>query len=516
MQLIETFDRGASIDPQRTCFVTPDGSRSWTYAETSAYSHRIAAAIQAGGGGVGTKVGVLSPNDPWAFMCILGALRAGATWVGINALTTPPDLAELLEHTGCDILFYAGVKGEGAAHVKQEVGIPAMVSIGPADNGDPELEDWMAAEGTTVPLPPYDSERVAMLVGTGGTTGKPKAVQIPHRAFQAMNYALAIHMHEDEPPVQLMAAPMTHAAGAIAFVVLGLGGTHVVHAGIKPEDIFASIERHKVTRMFMPPTAIYSLLAHPDVRDHDYSSLKHFLYAAAPMSVDKLKEAIDVFGPVMCQCFGQAEVPMVCTWFGPDEHAAALRDNPDRLASCGRSTMVAHVEIMGEDGQLQGPGESGEIVVRSDLRMLGYLDDPEQTAEVDMGDGWHGTSDIGYKDDDGYVYIVDRKRDMIITGGFNVFPSEIEQVIWGHPAVNDCAVIGLPDEKWGESVTAVVELKDGESVEADELIKLCKDRLGSVKTPKSVIFEELPRSPVGKVLKRELRKTYWEGQARSV
>jgi acyl-CoA synthetase (AMP-forming)/AMP-acid ligase II len=517
MQMIEMFDRGVSLYPENTCFVLADGSQSWTFAETSAITHRIAAALTERGIGVGARIGVLSHNEPRAFMCILGGLRAGGCWLAMNARSSAQDLADLLELTGCDVLFYAGSMADHAMEIASKTTVGMLVAIGPGGRPeDPELDDFMAPEGTTVGLPPYEPERVAMYMGTGGTTGKPKAVQMPHRAFNAMTLGLAVHMHEDAPPVQLLAAPMTHAAGGITFVVFGLGGTHVVHDGVNPKEIFESIERHKVTRLFLPPTAIYALLSHPDVRDHDYSSLRHFLYAAAPMSVDKLKEAMEVFGPCMCQCFGQSEVPMICTWFGPDEHAQALADRPDRLATCGRATVVASVAIMDDDGNVLPNNERGEIVVRSDLRMLGYLNDPVQTAETDRGDGWHGTSDIGYRDDDGYFYIVDRKRDMIISGGFNVFPSEIEQVIWSHPAVEDCAVIGVPDEKWGESVTAVVELKAGEEVDGKELIALCRDRLGVVKTPKSVIFRDLPRSPVGKVLKRELRKEYWEDAGRSV
>jgi acyl-CoA synthetase (AMP-forming)/AMP-acid ligase II len=217
----------------------------------------------------------------------------------------------------------------------------------------------------------------------------------------------------------------------------------------------------------------------------------------------------------MTQTFGQAEAPMICTFFGPEEHVAALRDAPERLASCGRESLVAHVGIMGDDGHLLGPGEKGEIVVRGALRMSGYYKNPEETAAATKH-GWHATGDVGYKDADGYVYIVDRLRDMIITGGFNVFPSQVEQVIWSLPQVRDCAVIGVPDDKWGEAVTAVVELKDGADLECDEVVAACRERLGSVQAPKSVVFRELPRSPVGKVLKRALRDEFWVQQARSV
>ena len=235
------------------------------------------------------------------------------------------------------------------------------------------------------------------------------------------------------------------------------------------------------------------------------------------MSVEKLKECLDVFGPVMVQTFGQAESPMVCTVLDQKDHQVI--GNPDlehRLASCGRPTLLTPVGIMDDDGNLLPAGERGEIVVRGNLVMPGYYKNPEATAEV-SGFGWHHTGDIGYLDKDNFLYIVDRKKDMIITGGFNVYPSEVEQVIWAHEAVQDCAVIGVPDDKWGEAVKAVIELKPGKQVGADEIMALCKQALGSVKTPKSVEFwDALPRSPVGKVRKKDIREKFWKAAQRSI
>lgn len=518
MQLIDAFDRGAEASPSATCFVTRDASARWTYREIQDLSHRIASSLIASGIEPGDRVAVLSPNDPIAFACILGALRARATWVALNARSSVPDIVDLLDLVGCTHLFYNAGMEERADEIAQDVEtLRGLVGIGGGRDCDPLLEEWMAPPGTTVARGPLEPEAIALMLGTGGTTGRAKAVELSHRAMQIMNLALTAHL-PDPHPVQLMAAPMSHAAGVITFCVLMAGGVTVVHDHVDAAEIFDSIERHRVTRMFLPPTAIYSLLDHPDVRSRDFSSLRHFIYAAAPMSVEKLREAIDVFGPVMTQTYGQAEAPMICTFLSPEEHVEALADErlADRLASCGRPSVVADVGIMDDDGNLLAPGQVGEIVVRTNMRMSGYHRDLEQTTAADRGNGWHGTGDVGYKDTQRYVYIVDRKRDMIITGGFNVFPSEVEQVLWGHAAVRDCAVIGLPDDKWGEAVTAVVELRDGASVDEQELISMCKRRLGSVKAPKAVIFRDLPRSPVGKVLKRELRDQYWAGRARAV
>ncbi len=511
--LIDAFDRGAQLAPGAPCLQMQDGSLTLSYAETDALAHRIAGALERDGVGRQMRVAVLSPNAPLAFCCILGALRLNAIWVPLNTRAMAKDLVAMLSLTGCDALFYDPSLAALAEGVL--AGLPAAPQIVVATRdgspgGDPVLDAWMAPVGTRVPEPANEPDSLALLFGTGGTTGRSKAVRMRHRMMETMNLAFAAHMPEPEPPRMLMAAPMTHAAGPICFPVFAQGGTVVVHDGVVPETILASIERDRITRLFLPPTAIYALLAHPGVRGRDYSSLRHFIYAAAPMAVERLREAIDVFGPVMTQTFGQAEAPMIATVMTPREHLEAVEDpaKAGRLASAGRPSLVAKVAILDADGNVLGPGEEGEICIRGDLVMDGYHEDPEQSATTRRPGGWHGTSDVGRIDADGFVHIIDRLRDMIITGGFNVWPSEIEQTIHGVPGVKDCAVIGVPDDKWGEAVTAVVELRDGAEVDADAVIAACRERLGVVKTPKTVLFRELPRSPVGKVLKRTLRDEY--------
>jgi acyl-CoA synthetase (AMP-forming)/AMP-acid ligase II len=241
------------------------------------------------------------------------------------------------------------------------------------------------------------------------------------------------------------------------------------------------------------------------------------LYGAAPMSTSKLIEAIEVFGPVMTEIYGQMEAPCAISFMRPEEHfqAGALASKT-RLASCGRPYPLIALEIRGHGGASLAPGESGEICLRGDLVMKGYYRAPERTSEA-IVDGWLHTGDIGHVDDEGYLYITDRKKDMIVSGGLNIYPSDIEQVIWRHPAVQDCAVIGVPHDDWGEAVKAVVELNPGAQVTEEELIQLCKEQLGRVQAPKSIDFvTSLPRSPNGKVLKKDVREPYWQGRARRV
>lgn len=514
MRLIDYFDRSADRHPDRAFLIDGTGTRS--YAETRAHTHRIANGLIAAGCGPETKVAVFSPNLAVAFECILGLLRAGAAWVPLNAKNGIEENVHILKSFDVEYLFYHGTfRPQVEAYVAEVPGIRLIRMDGAGEGSLAALTSGVAD------LAPDDLgrglEALTAVFPTGGTTGLSKGAVWTNLTWMTMIANIHCALPVKKPPVHLVIAPMTHAAGGVALMLMASGATQVILPAFDARAVMAAIERHKVTHLFLPPTAIYVLLAHPDLRRHDYSSLDYFIYAAAPMSVDKLKEAVQAFGPVMAQTFGQAEAPMLCTCLTPADHDV-LGDPvlEKRLASCGRSTLLTEVAIMAEDGRLLPPGEAGEIVVRGPLVMSGYYRNPEATAAA-SGHGWHHTSDIGYADADGYVYIVDRKRDMIISGGFNVFPSEIEQVIWSHPAVQDCAVIGAPDEKWGEAVTACVELKPGQSVEPAELIALCREKLGPVKAPKAVeIWEALPRSAVGKVLKRKIREHFWAGRTRLV
>jgi acyl-CoA synthetase (AMP-forming)/AMP-acid ligase II len=259
------------------------------------------------------------------------------------------------------------------------------------------------------------------------------------------------------------------------------------------------------------------LLAHPDVGKFDYSSLRIFLLAGSPVSPDKFKKGVEVFGPCMCQSYGQTEAPMLLTFLDPGTTAAAATgDRPERLRSCGKSTSAVRVAIMNDTGEILPPRQCGEIVARGTLVTGGYHNLPEATAQI-RAYGWHHTGDVGYMDEDGYVYIVDRKKDMIISGGFNVYCAEVESAIMALPEVQECAVIGVPDEKWGEAVKAIVVLKDGESLNEESILAHCQTKLGGVKTPKSVEFRrEIPKTPAGKLDRKTMRKPYWTAADREV
>lgn len=516
MRLIDYFDRGVSQNPLGVCL--NDGERKLTFVETSELTHRMANGLIANGMKPLMVGAVLSPNDMDAFACILGILRAGMAWMPLNARNSLDDNTYILDSNECAWLFYHSSFDKDLEAIRQcAKHIKAFVCVDRPNGADPWLYDWLEGFSTLAPFIPAKPDDLVSIWPSGGTTGRSKGVMLTHLNFTTMIANFCASMHYEEPPVHLVAAPMTHAAGCIAFPLLALGATQIVIPRADPLEIMQAIQKHRVTTLFLPPTAIYSMLAHPQVREFDYSSLRHFIYAAAPMSSEKLKEAMDIFGPVMAQTYGQAESPMLCTFMSPHDHDVV--GNPKlerRLQSCGRPTVFTQVEIMDDEGNLLGPEHLGEIVTRGNLVMKGYYKNEKATEEASKF-GWHHTGDIGLKDADGFFYIVDRKRDMIISGGFNLYPSEIEQVIWSHPGVQDCAVIGVPDEKWGEAVKAVIELKTGQLVSPEEIISFCRERLGGMKTPKTVeIWQKLPRSAVGKVLKKDIREQFWAGHTRRV
>jgi len=518
MHIVDLFDRGARGFPRRLAFCGAGGD--FTFAQAQSLSNRIARAFLANNLGVGTRFAALSPNCGQAMIATLGGARAGGVWCNINLRTGLEDKIDTLKRGACNVLFYhSSVSEEAAAIVREVDTLRASICLDARDAHGDYLHDWIEGQtdapvGVRIP-----EDEIGVQGATGGTTGLPKLAVGSNRMLQMSVLAWVTCLHYDSPPVNLAIAPITHAGGVVALAHLPLGGTSVMMAGVGLEEILQSIGKYGATTLFLPPTVIYMLLAHPRVRDHDYSSLRYFISAAAPIAPDKLAEAVDVFGPVMAQAYGQTESGFPLTYMGPGEIAEAVADEGKRhrLLSCGRPTLIVEaMEIMDDDGNILPAGQNGELVLRAPTTMVGYLNDPQATEEAQKF-GWHHTGDIGYRDEDGYFYINDRKRDMIVSGGFNIFPFEIEQVLLKHPAIQDCAVVGVPDEKWGEAVKAVVELAPGQTVTEAELIAACRDVLGGMKAPKSIDFTAaLPRSAVGKVLKRELREKYWQGHGRRV
>ncbi len=516
MNLIDFFDNSAALFPQRPVYIFDD--RPWTYQDVSQLATRIGHGLAAWGVRRETKCAVLSRNDPLAFTALLGILKARGTWVPLNPANAAEENLYITEFFDVEVLFYQKEFDALAQMVKARVpAVRHFVCLDGSGTLGPQLADWAATQSNAPIQLPWDPDAVCMLRGTGGTTGRPKGVMNTNRNFETNIAVFLSCTRYDAPPVFLACAPMTHAAGVLAFVTIAASGTVVIQRKLDVQEMLAAIPKYRVSSALIPSTAIYSALSQPNVREFDYSSLRHIFYGGAPTSWAKLREAIEVFGPVMTHSYGQTEAPTCVTFMSPaelfDEHG---RIDERRLLSCGRASPFVRVALMNEEGGFVAQGTVGEIVVQGGLVMKGYYKNPEATAEVSQH-GWHHTGDLAYQDEKGYLYICDRKKEMIITGGYNVYPLEVEQAVLSHAAVQDCAVVGVPNEKWGEAIKAVVELKHGCSVSADELISFCKQRLGSVKAPKSVDFvESLPKSPVGKVLRKEVRKRYWTGHDRRI
>lgn len=521
MRIIDFLERSPAYTNGDARFIDIDNEISFSYQEAFNAAQHIAAQLVDKGVKQQDVVATYAPNSVAAYCCIFAISQLGAVWLPLNVRNTLEANLKLLKKSGTQLLIVDDSILTSNPELTKQFPDEQCLSFSGNEIAGIEIKaliDNVDAEQKEK-IKRGDDPELISLFSTGGTTGDSKLAEWGYLTWQSMvSIQIELMPEPDIPSSYLVSAPMTHAAGVASFAPMLQGANIIVMEGMIPDTLLTTIESYKVTHLFLPPTAIYMLLAHEGVNDHDYSSLRYFWYAAAPMSVEKLKEAIDVFGPVMVQTYGQAESPMVCTFLSIQDHVDAVETNDfSKIRSCGKTAPQIELAIMDDDGNIVPNGQEGEIVVKGDLLMRCYYNNPEATAEIRIN-GWQRTGDVGVFDEHGYVSIVDRKRDMIISGGFNVYPGEIEQLIWGHPAIKDCAVIGIPDEKWGEQVTAVVELKDPNvKPNAQEIIELCKKKLGSVKSPKEILFwDELPRSPVGKVLKKDIRKYFWDKVGRKI
>jgi fatty-acyl-CoA synthase len=504
MRLIDYLDKGAALGPGVPCLTM--GERDMPYVDVQRVTWRVARALQRAGVKPGDKVAILSSNDPVAFACVFGISRAGAVWCPINPRNEAAENRFILDAFDCTSLIFHSAYAPLVDQMRPDLPkLSLLVCLDKPMPFAPALDAWLDGVGDE-PFEVAAADDIAMIAGTGGTTGQPKGVMLSGRNLETMSALTLMSYPFEGRPVYLALAPLTHAAGVLCFPILALGGRIVIMPKADLTEFLDLIERRRVTHTFLPPTLIYMLLENPRLAATDRSSLQCFWYGAAPISVTRLEEAIDKIGPVMGQLFGQTEAPMMISTMAPRDHFNADGTIArSRLASAGRPTPLMQLAVMDDHGRLLPRGDRGEIVVRGSLVMEGYYKNPEATAEVTRF-GWHHTGDIGYLDQENFLYIVDRAKDMIITGGFNVYSIEVEQALLQHPNVMDSAVFGLPDAKWGERVAAVVQVHAGRSLSAEELIHFVKGRIGGVKAPKQVdIWPDLPRSKVGKVLKKEIR-----------
>jgi fatty-acyl-CoA synthase len=495
---------------------------SYTYREMGEKAYRLANAFLTLDLQKGERVAFLMANCPEYIFTEYALAKIGAVRVPLAVLLNSDDHVYMMNHSEAVVLVYHEKLTERVlAMIPQLETVKHFICVSsdPANvpAGHHHLQTMMADHA---PNPPQVEVGAADLCGiyyTGGTTGRPKGVMLSHRAWvnAVMLEMLELGLGRDE--VFAYMTPLTHAGGVLLLPILLRRGVCLILEAFNPTQFLEQTEIEKVTSALFVPTMLYLLLDYPNWAKYDTGSLRTILYGAAPIAPERLKQAVSRYGPIFSQFYGQTESPMILTALPKEEHV--IKD-PERerqiFSSCGRATMTTQIKLVDEMGTEVSTGEVGEILAHSTFMMDGYFKDPEKTTAT-IQDGWLHTGDMARRDEEGFLYIVDRAKDMIISGGFNVFPREVEDVLFEHEAIKQAAVIGVPDDKWGEAVKAIVVLHSGKTATEEELIQFVKERKGGVNAPKSVEFwEAIPLTNLGKLDKKKIREPYWRGRDRQI
>ena len=504
----------------KTAIVFSD--QKYTFSELKEKGTRLSNSLLELGLKKGDRLAQLMPNSPEVIFSDYACCKLGLERIPLAAYLNAEDMIFMLKETQARAIIYDSIFKNHVRQFKKELPHLDHIICRFDDNssipqGEYNLQTLISDGSLKEVKSKVHENDIATISYTGGTTGVPKGVVHSHltRANMVLMELLDFGIGRDE--IFLAAAPLTHGAGSLLLPIFLRGGCCVAVQGFNATRILETIESNRVTSTFLVPTMIYALLDHPDLKKYDTSSLRNVIYGAATIAAERLNEAIQTFGAVFTQVYGQVEAPMAITALSREEHVInGDQKSTERLASCGRPTLLTELKLLDEDGKEVPRGVAGEIVVKSPNIMLGYLNRPDLTEEV-LKDGWLHTGDIARQDEQGYLYIVDRKKDMIVSGGFNIYPMEIESVLYEHPAVAMASVIGIPDAKWGESVKALVTIRPNQSITEEDLIKFCKDRKGSIFAPKSIDFvDSIPLTHLGKPNKKALRDQYWKNQHRKV
>jgi len=490
--------------------------RATTYRELDRRSNLVANALLRNGLRAGQRVCVLDKSHDQFFEVLFGIAKAGGVYTPVNWRLAGPEIAFVLNDAEAPLLFVGESFAEAVAGIANDLQTVGTIVAwgGAAQPTWVAYEDFLKGLSDIDPHRDTDETETVWQLYTSGTTGHPKGAELTHLNL-AETVVLAGSGFGGVQPgdIGLVCMPLYHIGGSgYAVSLLFAGATLVVTREANPAEILELIPRFRINFAFFVPALLNFLLQHPLAKDTDFSSLRTILYGASPIPEDLLKACLQAFGCQFVQAYGLTETTGAVVLLPAHDHVPGS----PRLRACGLPTFGTEVKIVDEKGDPCAPNQVGEILMRGGAIMKGYWNRPEATTQA-IRDGWFSSGDAGYLDADGYLFIHDRVKDMIVSGGENVYPAEVESILFGHPAVADAAVIGVPDERWGESVKAVIVRKPGSEVSAEELIEFCQGKLAGYKRPRSIDFvDALPRNPTGKILKRELRAKYWEGRQRQV
>jgi len=493
--------------------------RQTSFAELDVLTNRVANALVALGLHRHERIAYLGKNSDIYFELLLGAMKANVVMTPVNWRLAAPEIAFIVADCRAPVLFVGPECVAQLRSIRDQ--LPELRMIIATEGGAPEWQDyaaWRDAQDADDPKVRIDRQDVAIQLYTSGTTGRPKGAMLSHA-----NLLNLVESGDGErsdwnrwtaDDVSLVAMPVFHIGGT-GWGLLGLyhGARGVIAREFDPTKVLDFIEHARITKLFMVPAAMQFVVRQPRARSVDFSRLKYILYGASPIPAALLKECIEVFGCGFVQVYGMTETTGSIVALPPEDHVEGL----ERMRSAGKALPGVELAILDHDGKRLPSGEVGEIATRSGSNMVGYWNLPEATAKTISRDGWLRTGDAGYLDKDGYLYIHDRIKDMIISGGENIYPAEVESAVCDHPDVAEAAVVGVPDDIWGEAVKAIVVLKPGKQMTAPDIISFVRSRIAAFKAPKTVDFiDALPRNASGKLLRRHLRDPYWAGKARQV
>ncbi|MCI0850143.1 MAG: long-chain-fatty-acid--CoA ligase [Chloroflexi bacterium] len=520
MRLHDYFDYRAREHADEEFAV--EGDRTISYREAAVQVNKLANALVGAGLQVGDRIAVLSKNSIEYAMLYYACSKAGIAPVPLNYRLVAREWAYIVNDSGAKMLIAAGELAGAIDEVRGELSsVDRFVGIQTGDiEGWEDFGSWVADQPET---PPEIADRITedddvYQMYTSGTTGHPKGAVITHAALSAQLSQVTMLIRIEAGQRGLIVVPMYHAAGAVTtFVTVYWGGCLYVQPDFNPAEVVRALDEERVGTVTLVPAMLQAMLVMvPDVAKREYKDLRQITYGASPIAEETLRKAMGVFKCDFAQAYGMTETTAVLTYLFPADHRRAVKEDPGLLLSAGRPVAGTQLRIVDEDDKPVPHGTIGEIIGRGPQLMRGYWNLADESAQALKG-GWMHTGDAGVMDGDGYIYVQDRVKDMIVSGGENVYPRAVEEVIFQHPAVADTAVIGVPDAQWGETVKAIVVLREGETATGDEIMDFCRGKLGGFERPRSVDFiAELPRNPTGKVLKRELREPFWKGHKRRV